>query len=145
MGYVEDFLHVELAKRRAEKLRTTVDDLAGELEKHLSIRNVSCQQLHCNNMALESATPMAKKIAGKNSLADVRELLKGGGPVDYNTIYNQRVTTVEVTLATPASPTRDVCERLLMKELGRSKVPVTHDERTGELVLFDTIDINMLD
>ena len=140
MGYVEDFLYVELAKRRAEKLRTTVDDLAGELEKHLSIRNVSCQQLHCNNMALESATPMAKKIAGKNSLADVRELLKGGGPVDYNTIYNQRVTTVEVTLGTPASPTRDVCARLLMKGLGRSKVPVTHDENTGELVLFDTID-----
>ena len=140
MGYVEDFLYVELAKRRAEKLRTTVDDLAGELEKHLSIRNVSCQQLHCNNMALESATPMAKKIAGKNSLADVRELLKGGNPVDYNTIYNQRVTTVEVTLGTPASPTRDVCARLLMKGLGRSKVPVTHDESTGELILFDTID-----
>ena len=140
MGYVEDFLYVELAKRRAEKLRTTVDDLAGELEKHLSIRNVSCQQLHCNNMALESATPMAKKIAGKNSLADVRELLKGGNPVDYNTIYNQRVTTVEVTLGTPASPTRDVCARLLMKGLGRSKVPVTHDESTGKLVLVDTID-----
>lgn len=141
MGYVEDFLYVELGKRRAEKLRTTVDDLAGELEKHLNIRNVSCQQLRCNNTALESATPMAKKIAGKNSLAEVRELLKGSSPMDYNTIYNQRVTTVEVTLGTPASPTRDVCARLLIKELGRSKVPVTHDESTGELVLVDTIDI----
>lgn len=141
MGFVEDFLHMELPKRRAEKLRTTVDDLAGELEKHLNIRNVSCQQLHCNNMALESATPMAKKIAGKNNLAEVRGLIKDSSPMDYNTICNQRVTTVEVTLGTPASPTRDVCARLLMKELGRSKVPVTHDERTNELVLFDTIDM----
>ena len=141
MGYVEDFLYMELAKRRAEKLRTTVDDLASELEKHLTIRNVSCQQLHCNNSALESATPMAKKIAGKNSLAEVRELLKDSSPMDYNIMYNQRVTTVEITLGTPASPTTDVCARLLMKELGRSKVPVTHDESTGELVLVDTIEM----
>ena len=139
MGYVEDFLYMELARRRAEKKTTTIDDLATELEKHLSLRNINCQQLQCNNEALEPATPTAKKIAGQKSLSEVQQLLKDSTPVDYRSFQNQQVTTVEVTLTVPAPVTKIVCERLLVKELGRNRTPVTHDELTGELSV-DTID-----
>ena len=145
MGYVGDFLLMELAKRRAEKKTTTIDDLATELEKHLSLRSVNCQQLQCNNEALEPATPKAKKIAGKQCLAEVRDLLKGSKPMDYRSFRNIGVTTVEVTLTTPAPVTKNVCERLLVKELGRNKMPVTHDEMTGELTIdVEAIDIDWL-
>ena len=139
MGYVEDFLHMELARRRAEKKTTTIDDLATELEKHLSLRNINCQQLQCNNEALEPATPTAKKIAGQKSLSEVQQLLKDSTPIDYRSFQNLQVTTVEVTLTVPAPVTKIVCERLLVKELGRNRTPVTHDELTGELSV-DTID-----
>jgi len=144
MGLVEDFLYMELAKWRTEKKTATVDDLATELERHLNLRNVNCQQLHCNNAALDPPTPMAKKIAGQKSLSEVRKLLKGNSPMDYRSFYNQRVTTVEVTITEPAPVTKLQCERLLVKELGRKKMPVTHDEVTGELRFDITEDIDQL-
>lgn len=135
MGYVEDFLQMEMAQRRAEKKKITVDDLADDLHKHLSLRNVKCQQLQCNAESLEPATPTAKRIAGLKKLSDVRELLKNEAPMDYRSFINNRAVTVEVTLTIPAGVTKNQSERLLIKQLGREKRPVTHDELTGELVI----------
>ena len=134
MGYVEDYLHMELAKRRAEKKKTTVDDLAEDLQKHLSLRNVKCQQLQCNAEALEPASPKAKKIAGLKKLSEVRQLLKDETPMDYRSFTNMQAT-LEVTITAPAEVTKNQCGRLIMKELGREKRPVTHDELTGELII----------
>lgn len=136
MGYVEDFLHMELAKRQAEKKKTTVDDLADDLQKHLSLRNVKCQQLQCNAEALEPASPTAKKIAGLKKLSEVQELLKNEAPMDYRSFANMRFT-LEVSITAPAEITKNQCGRLIMKELGREKRPVTHDEQTGELIVDD--------
>lgn len=135
MGYVEDYLFMEMAKRRAEKKKITVDDLAEDLQKHLSLRNVKCQQLQCDEKALEPATSTAKKIAGCKKLSEVRQLLKKETPMDYRSFINNRVDTVEVTITEPVEVTKNLCERLLVKELGREKRPVTHDELTGELVI----------
>lgn len=135
MGYVQDYLIMEVAKRRAEQKKVTVDDLADDLQKHLSLRNVKCQQLQCNAEALEPATSTAKKIAGLKKLSDVREMLKNETPMDYRSYINNRAVTVEVSITVPAEVTKNQCERLLVKELGRKKCPVTHDELTGELVV----------
>lgn len=133
MGYVEDFLKMELDKHGNNK-KISVDHLATELERHLSLRNVKCQQLQVNDQALEPATQNAKRIAGLRDLAGVRQLLKNPGNSSQS-FYNQQMTSVAVTLVEPAPVTKSQCERLIIKELGRSKKPVTHDELTGELVI----------
>ena len=135
MGYVADFLIMDLNQQQAKKKKVTVDDLADSLQKHLSLRNVRCQQLQCNSAALEPATPTAKKIAGLKKLSEVQQLLNKETPMDYRSFYMSNRVTVEVTITQPAEVTKDQCERLLMKELGREKRPVTHDELTGELVI----------
>lgn len=140
MGFVEDFLDMELAQRRAEKRKTTVDDLATELERFLNLRSVNCRQLQCNAAALEPATPTAKQIAGQKSLSEVRKFLKGNTVMDYQSFYSQRMTTVEVTLVEDASVTKNQCERLIVKELARKRIPVTHDEESNQVIDFDTID-----
>lgn len=134
MGYVEDFLKMELDKHGNNK-KISVDHLATELERHLSLRNVKCQQLQVNDQALEPATQNAKRIAGLRDLAGVRQCLNNLGNSSQS-FYNQQMTSEVVTLVEPAPVTKSQCERLIIKELGRSKKPVTHDELTGELV-FD--------
>ncbi|XP_068689763.1 uncharacterized protein [Montipora foliosa] len=136
MGYIEDFMTMELENCPSEE-KITVSDLATKLERHLSLRNVKCQQLQCNNNPLEPATANAKKIAGQKNLAGVRKLLENLTSTDcsHNSFFNQRMTTVEVTLTEPAPVTKSQCERLLIKEFGRSNIPVTHDELTGELII----------
>ena len=140
MGYVEDFLDMELAKRRREKMKTTVDDLATELERYLSLRSINCRQLQCNSASLEPATPTAKQIAGQKSLSGVRKFLQGNTVMDYQSFYNQRMTTVEVTLVEDASVTKNQCERLIVKDLARKRIPVTHDEECNQVINLDTID-----
>lgn len=137
MGFVEDFLYMELAERRAKKKKTSVDDLAADLEKHLSLRNVKCQQLQCNSEALEPATSKGKKIAGLKKLSGVRELLKNETPIDYRSFHVNNQVAVEVSITVPAEVTKNQCERLIVKKLGREKRPVCHDELTGELIIED--------
>lgn len=133
MGYVEDFLKMELDKHGNNK-QISVDHLATELERHLSLRNVKCQQLQVNDQALEPATQNAKRIAGLKDLAGVRQFLKNPGNSSQS-FCNEQMTSVVVTLVEPAPVTKSQCERLIIKELGRSKKPVTHDELTGELII----------
>ena len=133
MGYVEDFLKMELDKHGKSE-RISVDYLATELERHLSLRNVKCQQLQVNNQPLEPATQNTKRIAGLGDLAGVQQFLKNPGNSSQS-FYNQQMTSVEVTLVEPAPVTKSQCERLIIKELGRLKKPVTHDEHTGELII----------
>lgn len=45
--------------------------------------------------------------------------------------------TVEVTITEPAEVTKLLSERLLTKALGRQKIPVEHDEETGDITIYE--------
>lgn len=135
MGYVEDFLNMVLEEMKANKQKVTVDDLADKLQEHLNLRSVKSRQLQCNSAELQPPTPTAKSIAGLKILSQVQQFLKKDTPMDYRSFYMYNNVTVEVTITEPAEVTKNLSERLLIKALGRQKIPVEHDEETGEITI----------
>lgn len=135
MGYVEDFLNMVLEEMKAKKQKVTVDDLADKLQEHLNLRSVKSRQLQCNSAELQPPTPTAKSIAGVKKLSQVQQFLKKDTPMDYRSFYMYNNVTVEVTITEPAEVTKNLSERLLIKALGRQKIPVEHDEETGEITI----------
>lgn len=136
MGYVEDFLNMALEEMKGKKLKVTVDDLAEKLQEHLNLRNVKSRQLQCNSAELQPPTPTAKRISGLKKLSQVQQFLEKDTPMDYRLFYMNNVT-VEVTITEPAEVTKLLSERLLTKALGRQKIPVEHDEETGEITIYE--------
>ena len=139
MGYVTDFLDLELAKRRSlGQVTTPIDDLANDLEKYLKITNNQCQQLQVDEKALEPVTDQARQYSGLKDIAAARSLWQQRDGRDRGNCfsnYNHNQKQVVVTITGPTYVTKPQSERLLMRALGREKIPVTHDELSGRITV----------
>ena len=144
MGYVDDFINLELKQKfyKTEKKNVKnikVDDLASDLQNRLNITNTKCEQLQLNQESLGHASDMARKVSATNNITKARKLLSFqlSMPVDYS----MRSRQAEFTNAQSVLVSAAQSERLIRKSLARNKIPVTHDEKQGMIIVQDMVNV----
>lgn len=139
MGHASDFVYLKMKEMKSKKKDIKVDDLAKEFHEKMKLTGNKGHTLQMNDKPLDPVTPDGKQYSHMTKMSEAKAFYKS--KKNPRGRYGGSMKNVDgsVVICENIEMSGSQSLRIINKTLARNKVPVTHCEKSGMVILFDTV------